>query len=142
MSAFHTSPTAAAVTSGTSAAAPFVAGVAALYLERYPDASPRSVSQSVVSQATVDVIDGAGDGSPNRLLYSLIGSLDNTQGDSQLLGDPGFEFVTTFRTLDICTVVNPGACPPTSTSSGEYPSRAEQSRCDRERQDFHVVSES
>ena len=66
---------AAAVSSGTSAAAPFVAGVAALCLEKYPGASPGTVAQTIVSQATLDVLGAIGTGSPNRLLFSLIGSL-------------------------------------------------------------------
>jgi len=53
-----------------------------------------------------------GTASPNRLLFALIDSLDDTQGDSQLLGDPGFDYGTTFWTSDVCTVVNPTGCPP------------------------------
>jgi hypothetical protein len=32
------------------------------------------------------------------------------QADSQLLADPGFEYGSTFWTLDICTVINPAGC--------------------------------
>ncbi|HEX9160227.1 MAG TPA: S8 family peptidase [Thermoanaerobaculia bacterium] len=107
----YSSPTATAVSSGTSEAAPFVAGVAALCLEKYPDASPATVSQTLVSQATLDGLTGIGAGSPNRLLFSLIDSLDNpAQSDSQLLADPSFEYGTTFWTSDICTVINPTGC--------------------------------
>jgi subtilisin family serine protease len=114
ISAWYSSPTATAVSSGTSASAPFVAGVAALYLERFPTASVSSVAQTVLSQATADVLGAAalGSGSPNRLLYSRVGTLDDSvQADSQLLADPGFEYGTTFWTSDICTVVNPSGCP-------------------------------
>jgi len=112
VSDWYSSPTAAAVSSGTSASAPFVAGVAALCLEKYPSASPTTVSQTVLSQATLDVLGAIGVGSPNRLLFSLIDSLDETTGDSQLLADPSFEYGETFWTSDICTVVNPIGCPP------------------------------
>ena len=111
LSAWHAGTTSAAVTSGTSAAAPFVAGVAALALEKYPAASPASVSQTLVSQATIDQVTDAGADSPNRLLFSLIGSLENAaQSDSQLLADPGFDFGDTFWSLDVCTVINPVGC--------------------------------
>ncbi|HSP14369.1 MAG TPA: S8 family peptidase [Thermoanaerobaculia bacterium] len=112
LSDWYTSPTAAAITSGTSAAAPFVAGVAALCLEKFPGASPSTVSQTILSQATLDILGDLGVGSPNRLLFSLIDSLDTTTGDSQLLADPGFDYGTTFWTADICTIVNPTGCPP------------------------------
>src|SRR5207253_9721720 len=101
-----------AVASGTSASAPFVAGVAALCLEKYPTASPATVSQTVVSQATLDTLNGVGAGSPNRLLFSLIGSLSDITSDSQLPADPSFDYGTTFWTAGICTIINQGDCPP------------------------------
>ncbi|HEY8133708.1 MAG TPA: S8 family peptidase [Thermoanaerobaculia bacterium] len=112
VSDWYSSPTATAVSSGTSESAPFVTGVAALYLQKYPSASPATVSQTVVSQATQDVLGAVGVGSPNRLLFSLIDSLDTITSDSQLLADPSFDYGTTFWTSDICTVVNPTGCPP------------------------------
>jgi subtilisin family serine protease len=112
VSDWYVSPSTVAVASGTSVAAPFVAGVAALCLEKFPDASPATVSQTIVSQATLDLLGGIGDGSPNRLLFSLIDSLDDpAQSDSQLLADPSFDYGETFWTSDICTVVNPTGCP-------------------------------
>jgi subtilisin family serine protease len=112
LSDWYSSPTATAVSSGTSESAPFVAGVAALCLEKYPTASPTNVSQTLVSQATLDVLGGVGVGSPNRLLFSTIDALDTTTPDAQLLADPGFDFGTTFWTSDICTVINQTGCPP------------------------------
>ncbi len=112
LSTSHGSATATAVGSGTSSSAPFVAGVAALCLERYPAASPGAVAQTLRSQATADVLGGAGDGSPNRLLFSRIDALADAPADDQLLGDPGFESGTLLWTSDICAVVNPTGCPP------------------------------
>ncbi len=110
LSAWLGSATATAVASGTSSAAPFAAGVAALWLEKYPEASPRAISQALLSQATVDAL-GALGGSPNRLLFSMVGSLDlSDEGDSQLLGDPSFEYGDLFWASDVCTVVNPAGC--------------------------------
>src|SRR5438105_5465809 len=112
VSDWYSSPTATSIASGTSESAPLVAGVAALVLEKFPSASPATVSQTVVSQATLDVLGAIGAGSPNRLLFSLIDALADTTADAQLLADPGFDYGMTFWASDICTVVNQGGCPP------------------------------
>jgi subtilisin family serine protease len=52
-------------------AAPHVAGAAALYLEDYPNASPAEVGQAIRENATTGQLSNIGEGSPNRLLYSL-----------------------------------------------------------------------
>lgn len=112
LSTSNGSSTATAVGSGTSSSAPFVAGVAALCLERYPTASPGSVAETLRLQSTADVLGAVGDGSPNRLLFSRIDALADVPAVDQLLGDPGFESGTLFWTSDICAVVNPTGCPP------------------------------
>lgn len=56
--------------SGTSLAAPAVAGAAALILEDMPAATPAQVQQALVANATPDRISDPGSGSPNRLLYT------------------------------------------------------------------------
>ena len=71
-SAWHTSSSATNTISGTSMATPHVAGVAALYLQGSPSAAPSTVSAAIVNGATTNVVSGAGTGSPNRLLYSLL----------------------------------------------------------------------
>jgi len=55
--------------SGTSMASPHVAGAAALVLGRNPSFSPAQVLSSLVGSATLNVVTGAGTGSPNRLLF-------------------------------------------------------------------------
>ena len=73
-SAWHTSNTATNTISGTSMASPHVAGVAALYLQGSPSASPATVRNAIVASATPGVLTGVGTGSPNLLLYSLFGT--------------------------------------------------------------------
>ncbi len=56
--------------SGTSAAAPHVVGIAAMYLEAHPGASPGEVQQAIVDNATTGVLLETGPGSPNRVAYT------------------------------------------------------------------------
>ncbi len=70
-SAGISSTTASAVLSGTSMAAPHVAGAAALYLATNTGASPATVASALNSNSTPNKVTSAGTGSPNRLLYTL-----------------------------------------------------------------------
>lgn len=56
--------------SGTSMASPHVAGVAALYLETDPTATPVDVTRALYDNSTWGVVGDRGKASPNRLLYS------------------------------------------------------------------------
>ena len=71
LSAWFSSDTATATLSGTSMASPHVAGVAALYKQANPGASPTTIRNAIVNNATANVVTNPGTGSPNRLLYSL-----------------------------------------------------------------------
>jgi len=56
---------------GTSFSSPFVAGIAAVYLEQHPGATPTEVSAAIVSNATPGVVTDPGLNSPNLLAYSV-----------------------------------------------------------------------
>lgn len=66
---------------GTTEAAPHVAGAAAIYLGAHPSATPAEVAQAIISQATQGALSNVGAGSPNSLLYTpdLAGSPSCTE---------------------------------------------------------------
>ena len=73
MSAYASSDTAVRTMSGTSMAAPHVAGAAALYLQHNPKASARNVAAAIVDSATVGVIQEPGSRLPESAsLYPAV----------------------------------------------------------------------
>ena len=70
-----------ATISGTSMASPHVAGVAALYLQGNPGASPSTVANAITSTATTERLTGVS-GSPNKLVYSTLTTDGNTGGNT------------------------------------------------------------
>ena len=91
---WNTSDTIITYMSGTSAAAPYVAGVAALYLEKNPSASPQQVQSALTAGATSGALSGVGTGSPNLLLYTMWDATPVTQCDGTAfngdLPSPGY----------------------------------------------------
>jgi subtilisin family serine protease len=69
LSTWRTSDTATATLSGTSMAAPHVAGVAARFLQSNRTASPAAVRSEIVAQATLNRLTGIPSGTANRLLF-------------------------------------------------------------------------
>jgi subtilisin family serine protease len=70
LSAWYTSDTATNTISGTSMASPHVAGVAALYLQSNPTATPATVVGALTANASLNKVTSPGSGSPNRLLFT------------------------------------------------------------------------
>ena len=70
LSAGHTSDTAILTLSGTSMAAPHVAGLLALVLAEQPGLSPGELAQHILQTATPNVLSSVGRRSPNLLLYA------------------------------------------------------------------------
>jgi subtilisin family serine protease len=79
-SAWHTSDIETKTISGTSMASPHVAGVAALYLQDKPAAAPATVARVITESATSGKVTDPQAGSPNRLLYSSLGTTPGTPG--------------------------------------------------------------
>lgn len=70
-SAWHTGMAATNTISGTSMAAPHVAGAAALLLAAQQTATPAQIKAQILQNATPNVVGNPGAGSPNLLLYTL-----------------------------------------------------------------------
>ena len=113
-SAWYTSNTATNTISGTSMATPHVAGVAALYLQGNPGASPSTVANAITGTATTGVVSNAGSGSPNRLLYSPLtgGGTEPPPGDGDnVLQNPGFESGNTAWSASAGVIDNSSGAP-------------------------------
>ena len=71
---------------GDSYAAPFVAGVAALYLQQHPQATPAEVKNAIVSASTRGVVKNTG-AAPPLLLHVIGGSLARNVSGPQGAGE-------------------------------------------------------
>ncbi|MFI1867669.1 S8 family peptidase [Streptomyces jumonjinensis] len=98
-SAWNTNDSATNTISGTSMAAPHVAGAAALHLAANPGDSPAQVATALTSAATNGVVTSPGTGSPNRLLY-VGGGTTNPPGKR-------FENTADYAIADNTTVESP-----------------------------------
>jgi subtilisin family serine protease len=82
-SAWHTSATATNTLSGTSMAAPHVAGAAALLLDRFATVAPADLEIQLRNSGTQNALSGVPAGTPNLLLFTPF----IHGGDQYLIGD-------------------------------------------------------
>lgn len=115
VSAYNSSDGATTTMSGTSMAAPHVAGAAALYIETHPSALPSEVTQAIVGAATSGVVSNAGPDSPSLLLYS--------QGPGDTGPTPPPELTPT------ATATLPPPTPPATSSPDQPPYASFTVRC-------------
>ena len=88
-SAWVGSPTATMVLSGTSMASPLAAGVAALVLQAFPDASPATVRDTLVCEATSGIVVGVPPQTSGLSLYSPPNGFTSTCSSMSNPGVPG-----------------------------------------------------
>ncbi|MFM9372022.1 S8 family peptidase [Streptomyces sp. Da 82-17] len=98
-SAWSTGDSATNTISGTSMAAPHVAGAAALYLADHTSSTPAQVRDALVAASSTGVVTSPGTGSPNRLL--------NVGSGSTTPPGPRFENATDYAINDNATVESP-----------------------------------
>ena len=119
-SAWNTSDTATNTISGTSMATPHVTGVAALFLETNPTASPATVAAAIINNSTPNKVTSAGSGSPNRLLYSLFGGSPTPTPTPTPTPPPGSELLVNrgFESGNVTWVATAGVI---TNSTGQTP---------------------
>ncbi|SCG49404.1 S8 family peptidase [Micromonospora inositola] len=125
-SAWYTSNSATNTISGTSMASPHVAGAAALVLSANPSWSPQQVRDSLVNNATPNVVTNVGTGTPNRLLYVDNGSNPPPTNDFSLSVSPtsGSTAPGGSVTATVNTATTSGSAQSVSLSASGLPSGA------------------
>lgn len=97
--AWHTSDTATNTISGTSMAAPHVAGVAALFLQNNATASSQAVYDAITELSTKNIVQNSNTAN-NHLLYSLFGDSGGDDGTTNEPPTASFTFACTDLSCD------------------------------------------
>ena len=113
VSAGHTNDSATRMLSGTSMAAPHVAGVAALALGQNPALTPADVAAAIATSSTRNVVTNPGQGSFNRLVYSLLTPVPSAEDETP----PTTTVPTNVPTTTVPTTV-PTTTPPSGGDGG------------------------
>lgn len=105
-SAWYNSNSATNTISGTSMAAPHVAGAVALFLDETPSLSPSQIDTKLSQRSTKNTVSDAKSGSPNELLYTLDGGvieppIENELTNGQSVNVSGVQGSNTFYKLTV-----------------------------------------
>ncbi|MCP3787931.1 S8 family peptidase, partial [Micromonospora sp. A3M-1-15] len=125
-SAWYTGSTATNTISGTSMASPHVAGAAALVLSANPSWAPQQVRDSLVNNATPNVVTNVGTGTPNRLLYVVNGTTPPPTNDFSVSVSPtsGSTAPGGSVTATVATATTNGSAQSVSLAASGLPSGA------------------
>ncbi|MGK5445110.1 S8 family peptidase [Micromonospora sp. URMC 105] len=125
-SAWYTGNTATNTISGTSMASPHVAGAAALVLSANPAWSPQQVRDSLVNEATPNVVTNVGTGTPNRLLHVANGTTPPPTNDFSVSVSPtsGSTAPGGSVTATVATATTNGSAQSVSLSASGLPAGA------------------
>ncbi|MGH8877566.1 MAG: S8 family serine peptidase, partial [Stackebrandtia sp.] len=116
--------------SGTSMAAPHVAGAMAVYLAENPSATPGQVRDAMVDNGGAGKVTSPGSGSPNVLLYTgFITGEPPADNDFDIVTDPGEATIEPGQstTVEVSTTVTKGEAQTVELSAEGLPSGAEAS---------------
>jgi hypothetical protein len=121
------------IQSGTSLAAPIVAGAVAMYLRDHPFASPAEVRNALQSNATPNVVNNPGPGSANLLVYVGPGTWTSWLDRDDPSGTGDWEMISDFRAAgnNICNGATPIGIQCRTLSGVDWTSTGQTYTCDR-----------
>lgn len=117
VSASYSSDTGSATMTGTSMAAPHVAGAAALYLSEHPSASSAEVRDALVNNGVTGKVTSPGSGSPNVLLNTAFLLGPSNPGEVKV-ANPGDQSSLVGTAVTLTNTVSGGTEPYTWSATG------------------------